>query len=125
SAGRLFLYQAKTGHPVLLPLPPEVLKALGECGNPYFHRGVGNLETATKKWQARLKKLFRLAGLKDGHAHRFRDTFAVRLLEKGVPLSEVSLLLGHTSIKTTEKSYAPWVHSRQLALEAAVKKSWS
>jgi integrase/recombinase XerD len=32
----------------------------------------------------------------------------------------VSILLGHTSIKTTEKHYAPWVRSRQVALEAAV-----
>jgi len=37
------------------------------------------------------------------HPHQLRDTFAVDLLQKGVPLEEVSKLLGHESIKTTEK----------------------
>lgn len=39
--------------------------------------------------------------------NRFRDTFSVSLLEKGEGLRTVQLLLGHTSIKTTEKHYAP------------------
>jgi integrase/recombinase XerD len=41
-------------------------------------------------------------------SHRLRDTFAVDLLGKGVPLEEVSKLLGHESIKTTEQHYAKW-----------------
>jgi integrase len=56
----------------------------------------------------------------EGHPHRFRDTFAVRLLEKGVPIDQVSTLLGHTSVNTTEKYYAPWVRSRQKLLDEAV-----
>jgi hypothetical protein len=31
----------------------------------------------------------------------------------------------HTSIKTTEKHYAPWLKSRQTALEDAVKLAWA
>ncbi len=49
---------------------------------------------------------------------------SVGLLEKGVDLKTVSMLLGHTSIKTTEKHYAPWVRSRQIALEAAVQATF-
>jgi integrase len=60
-----------------------------------------------------------------GFAHRLRDTFAVALLLKGVPLQTVSILLGHTSSRTTEKHYSPWVQSRQIALEEAVKKTWA
>jgi integrase len=126
--GRLFLYQAKTGHPVMLPLPKEILKTLegvDDGDGRFFYPGVGKLKTCITEWQARLKKLFELAGIPDGHSHRFRDTFAVSLLEKGVPLQEVSTLLGHHSIKTTEKHYAPWVKSRQDALEVAVKKTWA
>lgn len=43
----------------------------------------------------------------EAHPHMFRDTFAVELLLSGVPMEDVSILLGHTSIKTTEGSYAP------------------
>jgi site-specific recombinase XerD len=33
-----------------------------------------------------------------GNPHRFRDTFAVRLLEKGVSIDQVSILHGHQSV---------------------------
>jgi integrase len=125
--GKLFLYQAKTGHPVRVPLPKMVIDALKECtenGEFYFWRGEFTLKSKITEWQERLKKLFTLARIEKGHGHRLRDTFAVSLLEKGVPLQTVSILLGHTSTKTTEKHYSPWVKSRQDALEAAVKLSW-
>jgi integrase len=57
----------------------------------------------------------------NGHTHRFRDTFAVALLEKGATIENVSRLLGHTSIKITERHYSPWVKSRQDALDAALE----
>jgi integrase/recombinase XerD len=57
-------------------------------------------------------------------SHRLRDTFAVDLLQKGVPLEEVSKLLGHESIKTTEKSYARWVKGRQDRLDSLVRATW-
>ena len=46
------------------------------------------------------------------------------LLQNGVPLEEVSKLLGHESIKTTEKSYAKWVRARQDRLDALVSATW-
>jgi integrase/recombinase XerD len=55
----------------------------------------------------------------------FRDTFAVSLLLKGVSLESVSKLLGHSSIKITERHYAPWVKARQEQLEAEVRRIWS
>lgn len=54
-----------------------------------------------------------------------RDTFAVELLVAGVPLEEVSKLLGHDSIKTTERHYAPWVKRRQDHLDAQVSATWA
>jgi len=38
----------------------------------------------------------------------FRDTFAVELLLSGVPIDQVSLLPGHSSVKVTEKHYVPF-----------------
>ncbi len=46
--------------------------------------------------------------------------FSVSLLTNGAELRTVQLLLGHTSIQTTEKHYAPFVVSVQRALDEAV-----
>jgi integrase len=66
-----------------------------------------------------------LAKVPTGHAHRLRDTFAVELLLAGVPLDRVSVLLGHSSIRITERHYAPWTRSRQEQIEADLKAAWS
>jgi hypothetical protein len=44
----------------------------------------------------------------------------VYLLNNGVDIQTVQFLLGHTSIKTTEKYYAPFVRATQDRLDAAV-----
>jgi integrase/recombinase XerD len=125
---KLFLYTAKTGTPVCCPLPDFVLDALEAIPKVsercFFWTGESRVESATGDWQRTLKAIFRLAGIPDGHAHRFRDTFAVGLLQAGVPMERVSVLLGHSSIKVTEKYYAPWVRERQEQLEADVRRSW-
>ncbi|MGO9338844.1 MAG: tyrosine-type recombinase/integrase [Terracidiphilus sp.] len=126
--GKLFLRQTKTKHPVWVPLPKVVIDLIAECdeGNEYFfYRQVGKPKSAITEWQQRLKLVYDMAGVHDGHSHRLRDTFSVDLLQKGVSLETVSMLLGHTSIKTTQRHYAPWVKSRQDALENAVKLSWA
>ena len=56
--------------------------------------------------------------------HRSRDTFAVDFLQAGVSMDRVSVLLGHSSIKVTEKHYSPWVRARQEQLEADVRRTW-
>ena len=54
----------------------------------------------------------------------FRDTFAVELLLAGVPIEQVSILLGHKSVKMTEKHYLPWVKARQEQLTSHVRRGW-
>ena len=80
-----------------------------------------------KSWDRVFKKLGETADPPPAHfhPHRFRDTFAVSLLLKGGSPDSVSKLLGHSSIKVTERHYAPWVKARQDLLEAEVRRSWS
>src|SRR5271167_530941 len=74
--------------------------------------------------------ILRSLGLAEGQlrtaapAHRFRDTFSVELLLAGVPIERVAILLGHQSVRITEKHYAPWVRARQEQLEADVRRTW-
>jgi integrase/recombinase XerD len=126
---RLLVYTKKTGSPVSILLPPEVITALDglDCGNPkyYFWRGSGELETARKRWTDRFGKLVKKAGIKKrAHIHMLRDTFAVEMLLSGVPIDQVSKMLGHSSIRITEKSYLPWSFARQEQLDQSVIKSW-
>jgi integrase/recombinase XerD len=121
----------KTGTHVSVPIPPDVaLEVLAVAnGNPVyvFWSGKGDEESATKNWAKYLARLFDDAKITSGHmrSHRLRDTFAVDLLSKGVPMEEVSKLLGHESIKTTERSYARWAKTRQDRLNSLVVGTWA
>jgi hypothetical protein len=47
-----------------------------------------------------------------------------KVLLAGVPIERVSVLLGHQSVRITEKHYSPWAKSRQEQLEADLRKAW-
>ena len=129
---RLFLYTQKTGVPVYTVLPESVLRVLEATprvtDTRYFWSGQGKRQTAVGDWQGKIKKVFDLAGISKGLgnavSHRLRDTFAVELLQAGVPIERVSVLLGHQSVRVTERHYNPWVRSRQEQLEADVASAW-
>jgi integrase/recombinase XerD len=135
---KLMLYQAKTGTPVFVPLPPHVADLLrslpaGLKPNPnyFFWSGNGLPKTFVANWQRAYRRLFKVADLRkpDGtpkrcHCHMFRDTFAVEMLLAGVPIDQVSILLGHASVRVTEKHYSPWVRARQDQLEKSVQSAW-
>lgn len=112
----------KTGTHVSVIIPTDVAEELLSVanGNPEYilwdSRG-GKKKTVVKDYQKDFRRLFLAAGLENFASHSLRDTFAVDLLSKGVPLEEVSKLLGHSSTKVTEKHYAPWVKLRQDRLD--------
>jgi len=66
--------------------------------------------------------VFKAAKIENGHAHRFRDTFACTMLSAAIPLENVAAPLGHSSVKVTEKAYAPRIKTRQTLLEMQVRK---
>jgi integrase len=136
AGNKIVLYQAKTGTPVSVVLPPQAADALRHmrpAGNPhpryFFWNGVSR-RSAIHTWQRSFRRLFTIADIRnpDGtpkrsHPHMLRDTFAVEHLLTGMPIDQVSMLLGHSSVKVTEKHYAPWVAARQQQLEDSTLKS--
>jgi integrase/recombinase XerD len=122
--GQMRLRTMKTGVPLYVRLSREAVESLQELpreGEYFFWSGRSKLATAVGNARRSIQRVLAIAGVK-GHPHRFRDTFSVRLLEGGDELRTVQLLLGHTSIRTTEKHYAPWVKSMQRILDAATAK---
>lgn len=52
--------------------------------------------------ESHIRKLGRKAGIEKTHPHRFRRTGATMALRRGMPIEQVSKLLGHESIETTQ-----------------------
>jgi integrase len=125
----LYLYTQKSGTHVYVPLPPAVMNIIRGMTlrhGKYLFTGPESLrvDTASDLWRRKLGHVFTWAKIDGGHPHRFRHTFAVELLKKGVPMEEVSVLLGHSSVRITEKHYASWVQARQDILRSHVAKTW-
>jgi integrase/recombinase XerD len=125
SGRRIKLYTTKTGAHVSMLLPQAVVDALAlvKSRNPkyFFWSGHSKMEAAVSVWRKRRADVFKDAKIADGHPHRFRDTFAVSLLVKGVSLEHVATLLGN-SVKIIQKHYATWETKRQEALDEAISR---
>jgi len=141
---RIVTSRTKTGTHVSVPIPPDVAKELltvlnGNERYVFWNRGAfgghdsakrgreGKETTAVTTMQTDLRNLFKSAGLylEDQHmvSHRLRDTFAVSMLDRGVPMEEVARMLGN-SLKVCERHYAKWVQSRQDRLDSLVIETW-
>lgn len=121
--GKLLVRMMKTRSPLYIRLPKIALDALAAVpveGAYFFWNGKSKLTSEIGVARVTIDRVLKCAGVVHGHPHRFRDTFSVTLLQNGAELHTVQLLLGHTSIKTTEKHYAPFVVSMQRILDEAV-----
>jgi integrase len=87
---KILLYTQKTGVPVYCVLPQfvaDLLKCLPRISERYFFwTGNSTMHTVNGIWQRTLQSLFRRAEIKNGFAHRFRDTFSVELHWRAFPL---------------------------------------
>jgi integrase/recombinase XerD len=135
--GLVELYRAKTGTPVTVAIPPDIANELHGLSpvdmnkRYFFWNGRGKVETVVGHYHAKFAKLFAKAALREPdnslkkvRPHMLRDTFSVNLLLVGVLLHDVSLLLGHSSVKTTERHYSPFVMARRESLIDAVTQAW-
>lgn len=121
----LMLRTHKSGTTVRLPLHRDLIKALNNIpdGKFFFWSGKSTRRTVVNIWEDSFKSMFKRAGI-NGHSHQLRHTFAVDMLLRGVSMEDLSTLLGHESIKTTERHYAAFTLSRQQALETRVREAW-
>ena len=55
----------------------------------------------------KFKKECRKLGIKNARFHDLRRTFGYNLIKQGMPIYQLSKLLGRSSVTTTEKHYAP------------------
>jgi integrase len=51
--------------------------------------------------EIRLRELGRKLDIPKVHPHKFRRTLATMAIDKGMPIEQVQLLLGHQSVDTT------------------------
>lgn len=78
---------------------------------PYNRLSIGAMGEA-------LRMLGRGCGIKDVHPHRFRRTSATIALNRGMPIEQVQIMLGHENIETTTL----YAVSAQEAVKASHKK---
>jgi integrase/recombinase XerD len=128
------VHRTKTDAEVFIPLPHAVAQMLRAHVNDhpdYFFWNPERMKTTSLVCQFGdwIRLVFDKAGVKHGQqqmlTHRFRHTFAVELLLAGVRIEQVSKLLGHKTVRTTERYYSAWVKERQRKLEAEVKQAWT
>ena len=83
------------------------------------------LETVTNVWRRRLAQAFEAAGPfeQEPTPHRFRHTFARRLLQDGNSIDDVAMALGDDP-KTVALHYSAWVPERQERLTRMFKKTY-
>ena len=91
-------------------------------GPGHLWTGRSKPATVAKYWRNCLKLVAETAGIEGFHPHRLRDTFAVELLLAGLSMDDVSVLLGHRSVRTTERYYAPWNLARHGRLAALLRE---
>lgn len=123
----LFLYRAKTSHPVYATLRNEVVQEVFALANPdgryLFVESVPPDERSLdllEGWGNLFRKLGRLADLRDDHhqpflhftSHSMRHTFVFWALNAGLPTEDIAALIGD-SVEIVARHYSAWIAGRQ------------
>jgi integrase len=108
---RLVLARTKNGDSATIPIVSSIVDALGFV--PFtIHR-----RTMTRDFDAARAAI----GMPDLHLHDLRRTTAVRLMEAGVELPEISLILRHKDFRTTRIYLALSPERARASLERIAK----
>ena len=114
--GVIYLYRSKVSTDDFIPMTNRLLLTLqnrrksieGEYVFPGRYEGHKSF-----KKNCALTAAFRRACLTDVSPRCLRKTFATRLLSRGAAITDVQHLLGHASVKTTERAYAAFIRNER------------
>ena len=91
----------------VLPIPSELAALVGKLPRTttwVFPTSTGNRQTHLLR---RLKEIAEAAKVANATLHKFRHTYATRLLESGCDIVTVQKLMGHSDIETTRQYLDP------------------
>jgi len=114
--GVIYLYRSKVSNDDFIPMTNRLRTTLlnrrrvvnGEYVFPGRYGGHKSIQN-----NYALEGAFKRAGLNDVSSHNLRKTFATRLLNRGAAITDVQHMLGHTSVKTTERSYSAFIKNER------------
>jgi integrase len=114
--GFIHLYRSKVSNEDFVPMTRRLRITLENrrkavAGDYVFPGRFGGHKTPQNN--RALEAAFERAGVDDVSSHNLRKTFATRLLSRGAAITDVQHLLGHSSVKTTEKTYAAFVRNER------------
>jgi len=119
--------KTKSGKDRIIPINSQLLAVLSLLGPPRGKSGLVFPNPATGKPYTDVKKSFKLAckraGIEGFRFHDLRHTFASRLVEAGVDIVTVRDLLGHFSVRVTQRYIHPGKSQKVLAVEVLAQKA--
>jgi len=113
----IYLYRSKVSNEDFIPMTKRLRNTLVErqknAENEYVFPGRFGKGHKTIRNNRALEAAFKRAGVEGVSTHNARKTFATRLLSRGAAITDVQHLLGHASVKTTERAYAAFVKNER------------
>lgn len=104
-----------SGQEVIIPaLPPELIAALHALPRSIDSDLVLPQFASSRRHYMRVLSRLLARAQVQATGHDLRCTFAVERLHEGATLYDVSLLLGHASVVTTQRYYAKWENKQAL-----------